>query len=182
MGIKPTIVKLKDGKEILLRSVSENDAENMLTHLCTSHNESYRNMNQKAEFWKSFPIAKEKEILADFESSETKFMIAATDESKIIGGLGFVGAQGQFHIKNGSLGMSIQNRFSNLGLGTHMMRLAIETAMNLGFHRMELSVRTYNEAGIALYERVGFQRSGLLKEIAFIDGEYVDEYSYQLIL
>lgn len=182
MGIQPIKVEIKDGRQIMLRSVSENDAEDMLEHLITSHSESYRNMNQKAEFWKSLPLEQEKEILTDFSSSDSKFMIAATCEGKIIGGLGFVGAQGQFHRRNGSLGMSIQNKFSNLGLGTHMMRYAIEIAKNYGFHRMELSVRTYNEAGIALYERVGFQRIGLLKEVAFIDGDYVDEYSYQLIL
>ncbi len=182
MEIQPKEIQLKNGRKITIRSVKPSDAENMLTHLFTSHSESYKNMNNSAEFWKSFPVEQEKTILADFEASDSKFMITAIYEGRIVGGLGFMGAQGQFHKKNGSLGMSIQNEFSNLGLGTQMMEFAIEAARNCGFHRMELSVRTYNEAGIALYEKVGFQRIGLLKEIAYIDGEFVDEFSYQFIL
>ncbi len=51
-----------------------------------------------------------------------------------------------------------------------------------GFHRVELTVRTFNDSGIALYEKAGFKRVGLLKDVAFIDNAYVDEYLYQLIL
>lgn len=182
MKIKPIQVQLKNGKTVFLRSAVAGDAEAMLTHLVTTHTEAYRNMNRTADFWKDMSTEKEAKILAEFESSENKFMIVATSEERIIGGLGFVGASGQFQQKNGGLGMSIQKEISNSGLGTQMMNLAISTAKKMGFHRMELSVRTYNESGIALYEKVGFQRVGTLKEIAFIDNEYVDEFSYQLIL
>lgn len=182
MKIEPKKVTLKDGKIVILRSVKSDDSEDMLKHLTITHTESYKNMNQTADFWKSLSVEKEADILSDFESSDSKFMIVSTHEDKIIGGLGFVGSPGQFHRKNGSLGMSVQNEFSGLGLGTHMLEFSIDTAKNYGFHRMELSVRSYNEAGIALYEKTGFKRIGILKEIAFIDGEYVDEYSYQLIL
>jgi RimJ/RimL family protein N-acetyltransferase len=44
-----------------------------------------------------------------------------------------------------------------------------------------LTVRVYNEAGIHLYERTGFERVGLLKEVAFIDNQFCDEYFYQII-
>ena len=49
-------------------------------------------------------------------------------------------------------------------------------------HRIQLSVRTINDAGIRLYEKVGFERIGTLKEVAFIEGQFYDEFSYQLIL
>ena len=175
-------IQLKDGREINLRSVKAEDAKDMLEHLIITHSEAYQNMNQTADAWKTMSIEKETEILKDFETSASKFMIVATFENKIIGGLGFMASPGQFHQKSGSLGMSIQKQFSNSGLGTQMMNLAINTARNMKFHRMELSVRTYNEAGIALYEKVGFERIGLLKEVAFIDDQFVDEFSYQLIL
>ena len=154
----------------------------MLDHLVIAHGESCQNLNHSAEFWRSFSVQKEEEILADFSSSQSKFLLVAIHENRIIGGLGFVGSEGPVHGKNGSLGVSIQNEFAGLGLGTHLIQLCIENAKKLGFHRIELSVRTFNKAGIALYEKMGFQKIGTLREIAFIDGKYVDEFSCQLVL
>jgi RimJ/RimL family protein N-acetyltransferase len=62
------------------------------------------------------------------------------------------------------------------------MQYALTQARELKFHRLELTVRTYNTDAIALYEKAGFQKIGLLKESAFVDGAFVDEYCYQLIL
>lgn len=78
--------------------------------------------------------------------------------------------------------MSIQKAYGGIGLGMEMMKYTLSLARQAGFHRIELTVRTYNEPGIALYEKAGFQKVGLLKDAAFIDNEFADEYLYQLIL
>ena len=70
--------------------------------------------------------------------------------------------------------MSVRRAYCGLGLGTDLMRYALAVAAAEGFHRVELSVRTYNVAGIALYEKFGFERVGLLKHVARIDGSYVE--------
>ena len=144
--------------------------------------ESYKNLNQSAEYWNDFKASDEEKILADFENSATKFMLVALFEDRIVGGLGFWNYPGEFVKQSASLGMSIQKEFSGSGLGTEMMNYMLDQAKRIGIHRIDLTVRTYNEAGIKLYEKVGFERIGLLKEMAFIDGQYVDEYSYQKIL
>jgi len=182
MKLLPKEIALKNGAPIKLRFAEPSDAQSMLDHLFKTHTESYRNMNQTANAWKLISIEKETEILSDFRSSDSKFMIVALDNSNIIGGLGVVGSLSHFHCKNATLGMSIQKKYSNLGLGTQMMKLAIDTARKVGFHRLELKVRTFNEAGIALYEKCGFEKIGTLKEAALIDGIYFDEYSYQMLL
>jgi putative acetyltransferase len=99
-----------------------------------------------------------------------------------VGGLGFVGSTFEFCAHNASIGMSIQQEFTNSGPGQAMLAYALETGKENGFHRVDHSVRTHNHAGIALYERLGFARVGLLKDTAFIDREYVSEYAYQRIL
>jgi L-phenylalanine/L-methionine N-acetyltransferase len=43
--------------------------------------------------------------------------------------------------------------------------------------RVELSVYTDNAAGIALYEKFGFEIEGTHHRYAFRNGEYVDAYS-----
>lgn len=150
MKFSSKTIKLKNGRDIVLRSVTPQDTENMLEHLKTTHTESYKNMNQSAEFWKNMSLADEQKILADFESSKSKFMLVAVSENRIVGGLGFVGYQAEFVKHSGQLGMSIQQAFANSGLGTEMMKYTIELAKGFGFHRIDLSVRTYNEPGIAL--------------------------------
>ena len=49
----------------------------------------------------------------------------------------------------------------------------------MGMGNIELRVRTYNEAAIALYEKAGFRRVGVLKEVARVGEDWVDEYIYQ---
>jgi len=109
-------------------------------------------------------------------------MLCAYSGDRIVGGLGFVGYQAEIVKRSAGIGMSIQKEFWNTGLGTEMMKLMLATAKEAGYHRVDLTVRTFNTAGIKLYEKVGFQRIGLLKDAAFIDGEYVDELSYQILL
>jgi RimJ/RimL family protein N-acetyltransferase len=173
---------LKNGRQITLRSASPSDAENILRHLRITHAESYRNLNQSADHWNKFLASDEEKILADFESSPAKFMLVALDEGRIVGGMGFWGYQSEFVKHSAGIGMSIQKEFCGTGLGTEMMKYMLVQAKQMGFRRVELTVRTFNEAGIKLYEKVGFERVGLLKDAAFIDGEYVNEYSYQKIL
>lgn len=109
-------------------------------------------------------------------------MMAAYRGEVIIGGLGIFASNdgaGRFY---GLLGMSVQKAFHGQGLGQKMMSYAIEQCRLAGLHRLELSVRTFNQPGIALYEKTGFRRIGTLHEVAFIDGKFVDEYLYELLL
>ena len=55
---------------------------------------------------------------------------------------------------------------------------ALDLADNwLGVIRVDLKVYTDNEAGIALYEKFGFEIEGTHRRDAFRNGEYVDTYS-----
>jgi RimJ/RimL family protein N-acetyltransferase len=182
MKVASKKVTLKNGTLVTLRSAGQADAGKMLEHLRITHSESYRNLNQSAEHWHKVTVGDEEKVLAEFERSPSKFMIITEYEERIVGGLGFMGFQAEFVQKSAAIGMSIQKAFCDSGLGTEMMTYMIQLAKEAGFRRIELTVRTYNTAGIALYEKVGFQRIGLLKDAAFIDGEFVDEYSYQQIL
>ena len=175
-------ITLKDGRAIVLRSATPADAENMLKHLKISHSESYRNLNQSANYWDNVSVSDEEKILGNFESSPAQLMLIALHNDRIVGGLGFWGYGAEFVKYTAGVGMSIQKEFCGTGLGTAMMNMMLDEAKQAKFHRVELTVRTYNEAGIKLYENVGFERVGLLKDAAFIDGEYVSEYSYQKIL
>lgn len=175
-------VKLKNGMTVVLKTAEAKDAELLLQHLRISHRESYRNLLQSSQFWETFSIEDEKKILTDFENSKNKFMLVAFYENKIIAGLGLVGQNAEFVKQNASFGMSIQSAYCNSGLGTEILKYALDLAKQAGLRRLDLTVRTSNATGIALYEKLGFKKTGLHTEVAFIDGEYMDEFSYEKIL
>lgn len=52
------------------------------------------------------------------------------------------------------------------GVGTRMMQAALEIAFDqLSMHRVELGVFDFNREAVALYERVGFRREGLRRDV-----------------
>ncbi|MBL7554900.1 MAG: GNAT family N-acetyltransferase [Bdellovibrionaceae bacterium] len=182
MIIEPKEIKLKSGKVLVLKSPQPEHAQNLINHFKNLFNHSYRNMNMNKNFWDTFAVEEEVKILTDFSTSPSKFMISAFDGDKIIGNLGCFGMAGEFHKYNSRIGMGLEKEFHNLGLGTALLKYAVEISKKNKIHRLELNVRTFNEPGISLYEKSGFNRVGILKEVAFIDGNFCDEYVYEMII
>lgn len=182
MIIEPKEVKLKNGKTLILNSPQPEQAQVLINHLKNLFNHSYRNMNLNKNFWDNFSVEEEVKILTDFSTSPSKFMISAFDGDRIVGNLGCFGVSGEFHKHNSRIGMGVEKEFHNLGLGRALLNYTIEISKKNKTHRLELNVRTFNEPGISLYEKVGFNRVGILKETAFIDGEFCDEYLYEMII
>ncbi len=175
-------VTLKSGKEVILKSPKPDDAQALLNHLKNVFNQSYQNMNHPKNNWENFPVEEEAKILTDFASSPSKFMISAFDGERIVGNLGCFGMGGEFLKFNARIGMGLDYDFHNVGLGTELLNYAIQKAKENKIHRLELTVRTFNEPGIALYEKTGFRRVGILKETAFIDEKFCDEYMYEMLI
>jgi RimJ/RimL family protein N-acetyltransferase len=59
------------------------------------------------------------------------------------------------------------------GLGAATVRAALRVAFDeLGMHRVGLGVFTHNTAAIRLYERLGFVREGVLREVVCVNGAW----------
>ena len=68
------------------------------------------------------------------------------------------------------------------GYGYEVMQLILRFAFDeLNLHRVQLTVFSYNEPAIALYERLGFQREGVHREHLQRDGRRYDMYLYGLL-
>src|SRR6266540_1628928 len=59
----------------------------------------------------------------------------------------------------GQLGMDL----AGYGVGSALLRAGIEWARGAGAHKVALQVWPHNAAALALYEKFGFQREGLLR-------------------
>jgi L-amino acid N-acyltransferase YncA len=60
------------------------------------------------------------------------------------------------------------------GLGRAMLAHLVEAARAIGFHKLVLSTFPFNDAGVALYERLGFRPVGVYREQGQLDGMWVD--------
>jgi RimJ/RimL family protein N-acetyltransferase len=77
----------------------------------------------------------------------------------------------------------IHQDFQNAGLGTLMMKRAIEFAREAGFHRVGLTVVADNHRAIKVYEKVGFKTEGTRRDTFYGDDRrYHDEVDMGLIL
>jgi L-amino acid N-acyltransferase YncA len=60
------------------------------------------------------------------------------------------------------------------GVGRVLLTRLIELGREHGFHKLVLSAFPGNEAGMALYTKLGFRTVGIYKEQGLLDGEWVD--------
>ena len=74
-------------------------------------------------------------------------------------------------------GLAIQPSFSGKGYGLQMMNEIIELGKSMGILRMDLSVAILNDKAIALYEKIGFVKEGVMKKFTHLksEGRFIDE-------
>ncbi|MBK8024186.1 MAG: GNAT family N-acetyltransferase [Chloroflexi bacterium] len=72
--------------------------------------------------------------------------------------------------------------YRNKGYATEAMTLLLKFAFHeLNLHRLQLTVFSYNEPAIRLYENLGFKREGVFREALHRDGQRFDMLLYGLL-
>jgi L-phenylalanine/L-methionine N-acetyltransferase len=100
--------------------------------------------------------------------------LVAVIEDKVIGMGGLIRFENR-RSHAGSIGMTVHDAYAGRGAGTALMAALVAQADNwLNLTRLELNVYPDNTRAIALYERFGFEREGLMRNYAWRDGAYVD--------
>lgn len=74
-------------------------------------------------------------------------------------------------------GVAVHPDFGGKGFGQQMFKEMLELAEKRGVLRLELSTATTNETAIRLYEKMGFQREGVMRNYTFLKSEnrFLDE-------
>ncbi len=113
------------------------------------------------------------------EPPEGLFSLVACAEGEVVGSLGLETSPTRWRMRHvGSLGMAVRDDWQGKGVGTALMRAALDLADDwLNLTRIELRVYVDNAAAVALYKKFGFEIEGTHRRLAFRGGEYVDAYS-----
>ncbi|KXI21686.1 GNAT family N-acetyltransferase [Photobacterium sanguinicancri] len=101
--------------------------------------------------------------------------LVAEFDGRIVGQLGLVLELNPRRRHVASVGMAVHDDYQGQGVGSTILAAAVDLAENwLNISRIELTVYTDNEAGVALYKKLGFIEEGVAAQFAFRNGKYVD--------
>jgi RimJ/RimL family protein N-acetyltransferase len=103
-------------------------------------------------------------------------------EDKVVGWCDVLPIDRPTRAHNGVLGIAVVPEFRGRGIGTALLRQALEGARAFGFTRIELGYREGNSRVAVLYERFGFVREGVLRKAVRLDGAYEDIICMALLL
>ena len=141
-------------------------------------------------------VARERKYLAIFEAFPIEQMRAYVSSLSERGDPMFVALAGdevvgwcdirRHHLfpayaHRGVLGIGIVSGYRGLGIGYRLLDASLNLAFSRGFVRVELEVRTDNSRAIALYEKLGFVREGVVRDAMLVDGQYHDAIAMAIL-
>lgn len=80
------------------------------------------------------------------------------------------------------VGYAMDERYIGKGIATEAVKLVVQFAFEtLNLHRVEAFIAPENKSSIRVVEKIGFQQEGLMRELLYINGKWVDHYMYALL-
>lgn len=174
---------LRDGRICLLRSPGAEDAGAMLDYLRDIAGETHFLIRYPEEV--RMDPAEEADFLEQQRRPDSRsVMIAAFMDGVVAGDVSVSPAGGQQKLRHrASLGIAVRQPCWSLGLGRILMKEALEAARQMGYAQLELGVFADNLRAAALYESLGFQEWGRMRNAFRLkDGTMVDEILMGLML
>ncbi len=109
-------------------------------------------------------------------------LFVAEMEQKIVAYLILQGNEPSRIAHRAYLVIGIHSDYRGRKIGTALFNHVEDWAKVNGIHRLELTVMENNEAGIALYKKMGFDIEGIKRNSLYVDGQYINEYYMSKLL
>jgi ribosomal protein S18 acetylase RimI-like enzyme len=168
--------------EAIIRPARLEDAEQLLAHLNALSNEAGIDIPLSPGEVK-YTLEEERQIIADYALSENSVWLVAEVDGAVVAELSLKGGRLNAFRHSAMLGMAVAKNWRGQGIGSALMRAAVEWAhANPLIRRIELHVYVRNSPAIHLYRKYGFEFEGCRRSIIFQDGEYLDDYVMSLLL
>ena len=174
-------MKLKDGREMTIRSAEKKDAQQLIDYLQTVRGESDNLLAGANDSLIS--IEQEEVFIENFIKAKTSvFLIGLVDDIIVCSG-SLSGNTRERNSHHGTVAMSVLKEYWGVGVGTALMNALVDFAKNTGkLEILHLGVKADNERGINLYKKTGFEEIGRFPKYFKISGKYYDEILMNLYL
>lgn len=171
---------LKNGNEVMIKEATKEDAQHMIDFYNIVGGETdflsfgKNEFNQKVEAYEQF--------IESTRLEQNSIILLATINNEIIS-IASINSSQKNRIKHvGTLGIVISEQFTGQGLGRKMMEQLIQWATSNGVtSKISLVTREDNVLAIELYEKLGFEKEGLIKKDSLIDGNYYNTFVMGLL-
>lgn len=175
-AIEPRTVRLKNGKEVCIRTPFQEDVPKVLEYLKAVFQDDHFFGTTAEEMEEWLVPEKQQERIDKNCNDDNKLLVVSVANDNIISMSNI-----ECHEKKRSrhiawIGISILPEYRDNGLGTAIMQTMIDWAMaHPAIEKLSLGVWAQNTPAIRLYEKMGFFEEGRrVKEAKFADGSYDD--------
>lgn len=111
-----------------------------------------------------------REFVLSIQNRNPQFV--ALDGQTVVGWCAITPKPKPIYHHAGVLGMGVIEGYRGYGIGAALIRATLEAAKLRGFKRIELQVRENSLSAMALFEKAGFVKEGVMRKHAFVDGVY----------
>ena len=152
-------IRLKDGRNCILRNGTEQDGKTMLDIFVLTHEQTDYLLTYPEE--NSMTAEQEAQFLKDKTDSVDEIELLAEIDGRVAGsaGIGCVGRKEKIRHR-AEFGISVDRAYWGLGIGRALTEACIECAKEAGYAQLELEVVADNTKAIELYRSVGFVEYG----------------------
>ncbi len=125
------------------------------------------------EIQKAFPLAKVRAFQMGLIRKRAPVFYAIHD-GRVVGWCDICPKDNPRMRHRANLGMGILPEYRGIGIGARLMKASLAHAKARGLEKVELFVYTSNKRAIALYEKIGFKREGLIKRYRKVGSRHFD--------
>lgn len=176
MYINTLIIKDKKGREIILRSAEENDAEELIDYLKITAGQTPFLIREPDEI--TLSIKQEQDFIRTKKNSENELLLIAEIGGKHIGNCSLMSIGGYKRYRHRcDIAIALYKEYCGVGIGKAMLETVLDIAEKVGYEQAELEVIADNKPAIALYEKLGFKIYGTFPDnMKYEDGSYAAAY------
>jgi len=171
MAIEPKVLKAKDGREVVLRSVKWEDLDDLLEMINSL-------VEEGADITRTKKVTRAEEAewigryLARIEKKEI-INCAVEVGGKVIAN-SEIGKREDPMSHVGGFGIAIKQGYRDIGIGTQVIQTLIEESRKAGLRILVLDVFESNDIAKHLYRKIGFKEAGRIPKGIYKNGEYID--------
>ncbi|NRD78592.1 GNAT family N-acetyltransferase [Bacillus sp. BRMEA1] len=166
---------------MIIREIKPEDAENFINLIKQVETEANFMLMESGER-KTTAEQQSKQLERIEQQSNSTIFIAEQEDGKLVGYLIAIGGSVKRTKHSAYLVIGILKEYRGQRIGTTLFQSLEEWAIRQNISRLELTVVTQNEAGIALYKKSGFEIEGTKRNSLIINGTPYNEYYMSKLL